>query len=134
MRKTLDALLQEIFSNAAKADRKARLRSLKDLDQAATILAKACRTLLNADQAEIDLEEALFGQISRSELIEAVSNVESLVRPPDDIFFQELDSRYRAIRIFLPAMLKHIHFQSSLGGEAVIKALEWMRSVMDRPI
>jgi len=28
----LDALLQEIFNNAAKADRKARLRSLKDLD------------------------------------------------------------------------------------------------------
>lgn len=124
----LDALLQEIFNNAAKADRKARLRSLKDLDQAATTLAKACKTLLNADQAEIDLGEAIFGQISRSQLIEAVANVESLVRPPDDIYFQELDARYRAVRIFLPALLKHIHFKSSLGGEAVTAALKWMRS------
>lgn len=124
----LDGLLQEIFSNAAKADKKARLRSLKDLDQAATILAKACRTLLSADQAEIDLAEAIFGQISRSQLIEAVSSVESLVRPPDDIYFQELDARYRAVRIFLPALLKHVRFQSSLGGEAVVAGLEWMRS------
>ena len=42
----LDALLHEFFTRAANADKKARLRSLKDLDQAATVLATACRTLL----------------------------------------------------------------------------------------
>jgi hypothetical protein len=41
----LDMLLHEFFSNAAKADKKARLRSIKDLDQAATMLATRVRQL-----------------------------------------------------------------------------------------
>ena len=40
----LDTLLHEFFTNAVKADKKARLRSIKDIDRAATVLATACRT------------------------------------------------------------------------------------------
>ena len=43
----LDILLHEFFNDAAKADKKARLRSIKDLDKAPTVLATACRTLLD---------------------------------------------------------------------------------------
>lgn len=41
----LDKLLHEIFSNAAKSNQKARLRSLRDLDAAATTLANVCTLL-----------------------------------------------------------------------------------------
>ena len=39
----LGMLLRDLFAKAEQADRKARLRTLKDLDQAASTLAQACR-------------------------------------------------------------------------------------------
>lgn len=42
----LTILLRDIFAKAEQADRKVRLRTLKDLDQAASTLAEACRMLL----------------------------------------------------------------------------------------
>ena len=39
----LEVLLRELFGDAIKADKKSRLRTLKDLDQAAATLASACR-------------------------------------------------------------------------------------------
>lgn len=58
----LDMLLQEFFSDAVKADKKARLRSLKDLDAAATLLATACRTLLDPSLADDDLRDSVFAR------------------------------------------------------------------------
>jgi hypothetical protein len=42
----LSMLLRDLFARAEQADRRARLRTLKDLDQAALTLAEACRMLL----------------------------------------------------------------------------------------
>lgn len=44
----LDILLGDLFARAQQADRKVRLRTLKDLDQAASTLAEACRMLLDS--------------------------------------------------------------------------------------
>jgi hypothetical protein len=43
----LEILLHELFGDAEKADKKARLRTLKDLDGAAATLADVCRVLLD---------------------------------------------------------------------------------------
>ncbi len=45
----LSMLLRDLFARAEQADRMARLRTLKDLDQAALTLAEACRMLPIAD-------------------------------------------------------------------------------------
>jgi hypothetical protein len=42
----LEMLLHDLFGKAITADQKARLRTLKDLDQSAAALAEACRLLL----------------------------------------------------------------------------------------
>ena len=68
----LDMLLHEFFSNAIKADKKARLRGIKDLDQAATVLATACRTLLDPVLADSDVRNTVFADIPREELTEAL--------------------------------------------------------------
>ncbi|KPZ11093.1 hypothetical protein ALO40_200159 [Pseudomonas syringae pv. viburni] len=44
----LEALLRDLFSNAERADKKARLRSLKDLDRSAATLAAACKVVLDS--------------------------------------------------------------------------------------
>ena len=123
----LDMLLQEFFNNADKADKKARLRGLKDLDQAATVLAAACRTVLDTQLADSDLRNTLFARIPREELAQALESVEALVRPPEDVYYSALESRYRAVRIFLPTLLQHVRFGASPAGENVVAAFDWLR-------
>lgn len=123
----LDRLLHEFFSDAAKADKKARLRSLKDLDQAASVLAAACRTLLDPALADSALRDTVFAHTPPHRLAQALACVDALVRPPDDVYYRELDTRYRALRRFLPTLLKHIQFGASPAGEPVAAGFEWLR-------
>jgi TnpA family transposase len=123
----LDRLLHEFFSDAAKADKKARLRSLKDLDQAASVLAVACRTLLDPALADSALRDTVFAHTPPHRLAQALACVDALVRPPDDVYYRELDTRYRALRRFLPTLLKHIQFGASPAGESVAAGFEWLR-------
>ena len=128
MIEVLDMLLHEFFSNAAKAYKKTRLRSLKDLDRAATILATACRTFLDPTLADSDLRNTVFTVIPREVLTQALVSVDALVRPPDDVYLRELDAHYRSIRIFLPTLLQHIRFGASPAGEPVRAGFDWLRS------
>ena len=122
----LDMLLHELFGAAGKADKKARLRSIKDLDQAAAILAAACRALLDPSLSGDPLA-AVFSQIPREVLTAALDSVERLVRPPDDVYYRELDARWKAVRLFLPTLLRYIRFDASPAGKPVTASLAWLR-------
>ncbi len=124
----LDMLLHEFFSKASKADKKVRLRGLKDLDEAATILATACRTMLDPALADSELRNTMFDIIPREVLTQALVNVDALVRPPDDVYFRELNAHYRSVRIFMPTLLQHIRFHASPAGEPVGAGFDWLRS------
>lgn len=123
----LDNLLHEFFTNAANADKKARLRTIKDLDQAATQLAVACRPLLDPNCLDGDLRSAVFTQVPREALEQALKSVDALVRPPDDVYYRELNARYRSVRRFLPTLLRSIQFGASPAGDPVVRALAWLR-------
>ena len=56
----LETLLQELFNDAKKADRKARMRTLKDLDAVTTTLAEACTVLLDATLPDENLRACLL--------------------------------------------------------------------------
>lgn len=124
----LDMLLHELFNDAVKADKKARLRDIKDLDHAATVLATACRTLLDPALADRDLRNTVFKLIPRDMLTQALANVDALVRPPDDVYYRELDAQYRAVRLFLPTLLRHIQFGTSPAGKPAVAGFDWLRA------
>ncbi|CAH1540886.1 hypothetical protein THF1D04_630001 [Vibrio owensii] len=48
------------------------------------------------------------------------------------MFFQELDEKYRTLRIFLPKLLAQVQFQGNAGAKQVLEALDWMSSNMVR--
>jgi hypothetical protein len=56
----LDILITEIFSDATKAGEKARLRTIKDLDVAASQLGQACRLILDSAVPDAELRMAIF--------------------------------------------------------------------------
>jgi hypothetical protein len=101
----LEALLRELFSNAEKADKKARMRSLNDLDRSAATLAAACRKVLNSSISDDNVRARLFDNLPKTALVEALEEVNALTRPANDVYFLALDARYRSVRRFLPDLL-----------------------------
>ena len=128
----LEVLLRELFGDAIKADKKARLRTLKDLDLAAATLAGACQMLLDSTLPDADLRTRLFEKIPRNTLTLALEGVNALIRPADDVYYQELDAKYKTVRCFLPRLVEQIHFGSNVAGEPVIAAFDWLRVNMAR--
>ena len=57
-----------------------------------------------------------------------MENIDALVRPPDDVYYRELDNRYRSVRRFLPTLLQHIQFGASPAGAPVAAGFEWLRN------
>lgn len=126
----LDMLLHGLFEKAKKADKKARLRTLKDLDASARTLATACRTVIDLSLPEATLRTEVFARIPREEIERAIDNVRTMTRPPDDVYFQELVKRFRSVRRFLPALLTHVQFNANPAGQAVLAGYEWLRGCL----
>jgi hypothetical protein len=68
----LAILLRDLFAKAEQADRKVRLRTLKDLDQAASTLAEACRLLLDPHLPDGELRGRVYAVIGHEELTQAL--------------------------------------------------------------
>jgi len=123
----LEGLLREIFSDAEKANRKVRLRSLRDMDAAAKTLADVCTLLLDAELPDNEVRAEIFAKFPRERLEQTLKDAYALVRPPDDVFYSELQQRHRRVRLFLPKLLKHIRFLSTPTGENTVAALDYLR-------
>ena len=124
----LETILRELFGDAIKADKKARLRTLKDLDLAAATLARACQMLLDTSLPDVELRTRLFEKISRTTLTQALEGVNALIRPADNVYYQELDAKYKTVRFFLPTLVEHIRFGANAAGEPVVAAFDWLRA------
>jgi len=122
----LDQLLRELFSKAEKEDRKVRQRALKDLDRAASTLAEACRMLLDPDVPDDRLRERVHAVIGRDALAQALQEINRLVRPPDDVFFSQLEARKATVSRFLPTLLRVIRFDANPTALALLQALRWL--------
>ena len=124
----LEALLRELFGDAIKADKKARLRTLKDLDQAAATLACACQMMLDPSLPDAEVRARLFEKIPRDVLTLALHGVNTLIRPTDDVYFRELDAKYRTVRRYLPTLLEDIRFDANADGGPVVAAFNWLKT------
>jgi TnpA family transposase len=123
----LEALLRDLFGDAIKADKKARLRTLKDLDQAAATLACACEMMLDPSVLDAEVRAKLFAKIPRDTLTLALHGVNTLIRPADNVYYRELDAKYRAVRRYLPTLLEHIRFDANAAGRPVVAAFDWLQ-------
>jgi hypothetical protein len=128
----LDILISEIFSEATTAGEKAMLRTIKDLDAAAGQLGYVCRLILDPSIPDSSLREAVFGRVPRQDLEMALDQVECLVRPPGDVYFEELEKSYRRVCTFLPTLLKTVHFGATPAGQSVLDALEFLPDTEDQ--
>lgn len=125
----LETLLKDLFRKAESAQRKARMRSLKDLDPSAGTLVEACNIIVDPDCPDAELRSRVFTATPQKKLEQAIGKVTALIRPSDDVYYEELEGRYRSVRRYLPAILKYLDFGSTPAGQKVVEALEWLQKV-----
>jgi TnpA family transposase len=122
----LSMVLRDLFSRANQAHKKRRLRTIKDLDQAAATLAEACKLLLNSEQSDQELREQIYTAIGYERIIRAVDDVSSIIDPPDNVFYQELKQKRHTVKRFLPTFLRVINFEANEAGKPIVQSLKWL--------
>ncbi|MFO8930423.1 Tn3 family transposase [Legionella pneumophila serogroup 1] len=124
----LSIVLSELFSKAKRTNHKKRLRTIKDLDSAAATLINACKVVLDNNLTDQEVRSKIFNTVGYEELIIAVTEANTLIQPPDDVFYRELEDKEQTIKNFLPALLRVIHFDGNEAGKPIIEALNWLKN------
>ncbi len=125
----LDSLVNDIVRRAHKDGEQERLRTLQDLDTAALQLWEALQVLLDYDVKPTEIRRQAFARVPRGRLIEAGAEVEDLTRPPDDNYYDELVSRYKSVRRFLPTLLRTVSFEGIQAGQPLLDALAFLSRI-----
>nr|MCU0973052.1 DUF4158 domain-containing protein [Burkholderiales bacterium] len=125
----LDMLITEIAAQAKRLGQKQRLRTLRDLDQAALALSEACAILLDPAGSGQDVREAIFERVPEARMRQAIETVHALARPAEDNYQQELVERYRRVRHFLPTVLQQVRFAATPSGQPAMDALAFLCAI-----
>ncbi len=123
----LDIVVTKLFSDAAKVGKKARLRTIRDLDAAALQLRRAGAVLLDETVEDAAVRQAAFAIVSRDVYAAALTQIDALIRPPGDLYFIELRAQHGKLR-FVPALLRSVQFGAAPAGRSVLDALQYLRN------
>ncbi len=128
----LDLMITDILAKAKKLGQTERLRTVRDLDEAALRLREACAILFDDVCADAQVRNTVFTHVPRGHLADAMDTVAALTRPPDDNYYQELVTQYGRVRRFLPRLVRVIPFQSTSAGQPVLDALHFLSALDGR--
>ncbi|WP_272976355.1 Tn3 family transposase [Deinococcus geothermalis] len=121
-----DALMTSLALKGEAKRRQERLRTLRDLDQAALVLQDAVRVLLDESVPEVDLRRIVFSRVGQTRLWEAVGTVQALASEDDDTTPEALSGSYATVRRFLPTFLKTVEFQGTPTAKPLLEAWRFL--------
>ncbi|WP_345072293.1 hypothetical protein [Hymenobacter fastidiosus] len=123
-----DGLLTSLALRGETKRRRERLRSLKDLDQAALVLQQAVGMLLDESVPAAHIREPVRGRIGEAPLRAAADAVRALASSEEDPQFQALSGSYAAVRRFLPALLAGVAFEGSPSAKPMLDAWHFLQA------
>ena len=127
-----EALITDLVKDAEAADKKARLRSLRDLDDAAILLRDMARLVFEEDALPLDQwRDALFERLPRDDLTAAMAEVDAIARAHDARPYAELRSRWRRARRLFFNIVTRLEMDAAPGGTAVREAIRYLAKVAD---
>jgi len=128
-----DRLVSDLVSQSQGAERRERMRTIKDLDAAALALRDACELLLDPGLGDAtnlgELRAQVFTRTAEQDLQQAVARVGEIARPPEEDHQKELLRRWQTARAFLPDLLAAIDFQGTEAAEPVLEALDCLKGI-----
>ena len=126
-----EIVVTKLFTDAAKVGRLTRLRTIRDLNAAALKLRQAGAVLMDDIGEDAAVRRAAFATISRDVLATVLEQIDTLIRPPRDLYFTELRSQAGKLR-FVPALLRSVHLGATPAGQPVLDAVRHLRSADGR--
>ena len=91
-------------------------------------LARACQMLLDTSFPDAEVRPRVFEIIARDTLSLALNGVNALIRPADNVYYRELDAKYKTVRRYLPTLVEHIRFGANADGRPVAAAFDWLQA------
>lgn len=127
-----EALITDLVKDAEAADKQARLRSLRDLDDAAILLRDMARLVLEEGVLPLDQwREALFERLPRDDLTAAMAEIDAIARPRDAKPYAELLARWRRARRLFLNISTRLEMDAAPGGTAVREAICYLATISD---
>jgi hypothetical protein len=127
-----EALITDLVKDAESADKKARLRSLRDLDDAALLLRDMAKLVFEEDALPLDQwRKALFEQFPRDDLLAAMVEVDTIAKPHDAKPYAELRTRWRRARRLFFNIATRLEMAAAPGGKAVQEAIRYLAKIAD---
>jgi TnpA family transposase len=124
------ALVQTRLTRAGQQGEKKRIRTLRDLDEAARRLGEAGKLLLALNPHEpVYLDEVLFSIISQERLAAAITQIDTLNRPPDDKYYELLLNHYNQFRRFLPSFWYTLGFDGLESEADLLDAMAFLKGL-----
>jgi len=121
-----DGLLTTLALRGEVKRRRERLRSLKDLDQAALVLQQAVRIVLDTAVPDAAVRGQVWQRIGENSLREAAATVESLASAADEATSQALSGSYATVRRFLPALRRGLRFEGTPAAKPLLAAWDFL--------
>jgi hypothetical protein len=130
--KLAEALITDLVKDAEAADKKARLRSLRDLDDAAILLRGMAKLVFEEDALPLDQwHNALFERLPRDDLVAAMAEVDAIARPHDAKPYAELRTRWRRARRLFFNIATRLAVDAAPSGKAVQEAIRYLAKIAD---
>ncbi len=122
-----DGLMATLALSGETTRRRGRLRSLKDLDQAALVLEQAVRLLLDDAVPDAALRQHVLDRFSQDTLRQAADALQELARSDEDPLVQALSTHYATVRRFLPALLRGVVFEGTPATKPLLDAWRFLQ-------
>ncbi|NJN66683.1 MAG: DUF4158 domain-containing protein [Chloroflexaceae bacterium] len=125
----LDAFITDVFATATRTGIQTRLRTLKDLDAAALILADIGRVVVDSAIAPTEVRAQALAAHPAAAITAAVEQVTAVTRPPDETYYDELVAQALRVGRVRPHLLRTITFDALPAGQAVLDAYRFLQEI-----
>ncbi len=121
-----DHCLAEAYHRARRDLEDFRLSVASATNEQVRLFREIGRVVLDPAVRDADLRRAIYRRVPPAELRHAVDKSDRIIRPPDDHYFDFLESRYTYLRQFTPEFIDALAFHST-GNSPLLRAVDQLR-------
>jgi len=121
--------IDPLFARVEREGDRARLGALRALDGAALLLRDVARMVRDAEIRDAEVRATIEEALGGVAIDHAIAVVDTLTRPPDDHYYDDLFTRYSTMRQFLPTLLRTVAFAGTTTARPVLDAVAYLREI-----
>jgi len=122
----VDAFIAEMQRKVKSKGQKDRLRTLKELDEAARLLCLACSVVVDESVEPDEVRDKVFKKVSSSKIEDAMRSITEIARSKDDQNQKEWLDNFHRIKRFLPRLVASVTLKATVAGQPLLEGLQYL--------